>query len=56
MRIIAQSTQYYTRLLTKLNEQETTIERLRTERDDLTRRRDVQRQALTDYLNTLTVA
>ena len=55
MRTVAQSTQYYTRLLTKLNEQETTIEKVRAERDDLTQKRDAQRKALDDYLSTLTV-
>ena len=40
MKTVAQSTQYYDRLLTKLNEQETSIERLQKERDALIVRRD----------------
>jgi hypothetical protein len=55
MKTVAQSTPYYTRLLTKLNEQETSIEKLRVDRDTLTARRDRQRKDLEDYLSTLTV-
>jgi hypothetical protein len=55
MRTTGATTQYYQRLLTKLNEQESTIERLQTERAALTDRRDAQRKALDDYLGTLTI-
>jgi predicted RNase H-like nuclease (RuvC/YqgF family) len=56
MKTVGQTTQYYQRLLGKLNEQESSIERLRQERDDLTKKRDTQRKALEDYLNALTVS
>ncbi|HYV96762.1 MAG TPA: hypothetical protein VE967_04815 [Gemmatimonadaceae bacterium] len=55
MRILASTTEYYQRLLAKLNVQETTIERLRRERDDLQARRDAQQNALETYLSNLTV-
>jgi hypothetical protein len=55
MRTTGSTTQYYQRLLAKLNEQESTIERLQTERDALTKQRDTHRQALDAYLNTLTI-
>ena len=53
MRILPQSGQYYDRLLAKLNEQESTIEKLQTERKELTARRDAARKELDDYLDTL---
>ena len=55
MKTVAQSTQYYERLLAKLNEQESSIERLQRERDDLTRARDTQRRVLEEYVGALTV-
>jgi DNA repair exonuclease SbcCD ATPase subunit len=55
MKVIAQSTQYYERLLAKLNEQESTIEKLQAERDSLAQRRDAEQKALEDYVATLTV-
>jgi hypothetical protein len=55
MRNVGQTTQYYHRLLTNLNEQESGIERLQTERDALNARRDVQRKALEDYVSALTI-
>jgi len=55
MKTVAQSTQYYSRLLEKLNEQETSIEGLQKERDALTAKRDSLRKELDDYLNGLTV-
>src|SRR5262249_8975490 len=55
MKTVAQSTQYYDRLLTKLNEQETSIESLERERDGLIVRRDALRRQLEDYLNGLNV-
>ncbi|MND05328.1 hypothetical protein D3C83_260450 [compost metagenome] len=55
MKTVSQTAQYYTRLLAKLNEQESTIERLQTERDTLTKKREVQRKELEDYLASLTV-
>ncbi|HEY9225571.1 MAG TPA: hypothetical protein VIP11_02915, partial [Gemmatimonadaceae bacterium] len=53
MKTVAPSTQYYDRLLAKLNEQETSIERLQKERDGLTARRDAARKDLEDYLRGL---
>ncbi|MGH7649254.1 MAG: hypothetical protein ACREND_14145 [Gemmatimonadaceae bacterium] len=55
MKTVAQTTPYYNRLLAKLNEQESSIESLQTERDALMAKRDSLRKALDDYLNGLTV-
>ena len=55
MKTVSQSTQYYERLLSKLNEQESSIERLQRERDGLVVRRDAVRRELSEYLSTLTV-
>jgi Uncharacterized conserved protein len=55
MKTVAQGTQYYDRLLAKLNEQESAIESLQKERDTLTARRDSLRHELEEYLNGLTV-
>lgn len=55
MRILSNTTQYYQRLLAKLNEQESTLERLNTERDSLTAKRDAARKELEDYLGNLTI-
>jgi len=55
MRTVAPSTEYYNRLLTKLNEQESSIESLQKERDALVARRDALRRELDEYLNGLTV-
>jgi hypothetical protein len=55
MKTVAPSTQYYERLLAKLNEQESSIERLQRERDDLTRSRDAQRRTLEEYVASLTI-
>ncbi len=55
MKTVAQTTEYYNRLLAKLNEQESSIESLQKERDALTGRRDPLRRELDDYLNGLTV-
>ncbi|MGE5099545.1 MAG: hypothetical protein ACM3SX_06125 [Deltaproteobacteria bacterium] len=55
MKTVAQSTQYYDRLLAKLNEQESSIESLQKERDTLMARRDSLRRELEEYLNGLTV-
>lgn len=55
MKTVAPSTQYYDRLLAKLNEQESSIERLQKERDDLTAKRDSLRQELSEYLDALSV-
>ena len=55
MKTVAQNTEYYTRLLKKLDEQETQIEKLQKEVQDLQKQRDTQRKALEDYLNNLNV-
>ena len=55
MKTVAQATQYYERLLGKLNEQESSIESLQKERDGLVTRRDVLRKQLEEYLSNLTI-
>ena len=55
MKTVAPSTQYYDRLLAKLNEQESSIETLRKERDELTAKRDALRKELSEYVDSLTV-
>ena len=55
MKTVAPSTQYYERLLTTLNEQESSIERLQKERDALASRRDAAREELEEYLDGLTL-
>jgi hypothetical protein len=55
MKTVAQTTEYYNRLLAKLNEQESSIEILQKERDALMARRDSLRKELDDDLNGLTV-
>jgi len=55
MKTVAQSTQYYERLLAKLNEQESSIESLQKERESLMVKRDSLRRELEDYLSNLTI-
>lgn len=55
MKTVEQKSQYYERLLAKLNEQESQIEKLQTERDELQKKRDGQLKELEDYLGGLTV-
>ncbi|HXE59319.1 MAG TPA: hypothetical protein VN607_01385, partial [Gemmatimonadaceae bacterium] len=55
MKAVAQTTQYYERLLAKLNDQESSIDSLEKDRDSLTARRDSLRRELDEYLNGLTV-
>ena len=55
MKTVSQTTEYYQRLLGKLNEQESSIETLQKERDDLTAKRDGLRKQLEDYVNSLTL-
>jgi len=55
MKTVSQTTEYYNRLLAKLNEQESSIESLQKERDALMAKRDSLRKELDDYLNGLTV-
>ena len=55
MKTVSANTPYYTRLLAKLNDQESEIEKLQRERDELASRRDAQRHALDEYLMALDV-
>jgi hypothetical protein len=55
MRTVSNTTPYYQRLLTKLNEQESQLESLHTDRDALTIKRDAARKELEDYLSNLSV-
>jgi hypothetical protein len=55
MKTVTQATQYYDRLLAKLNEQESAIETLQRERDALIAKRDSLRRELDEYLSGLTV-
>ena len=55
MRTVAPNSQYYDRLLSKLNEQESTIEKVQGERKDLMAKRDAARAELQRYLETLNV-
>ncbi|HTL29686.1 MAG TPA: hypothetical protein VL282_10710, partial [Tepidisphaeraceae bacterium] len=55
MKTVDKNSQYYNRLLGKLNDQETQIEKLQTERDELLQKRDDQRKQLEDYLKDLTI-
>jgi hypothetical protein len=55
IRAVQPNTEYYNRLVKKLNEQETTIETLRMQVEDLTNKRDAQRKELEDYLAALSV-
>jgi len=52
---VNQTSQYYTRLLTKLNDQETAIEKLQGEIEHMTHTRDRQREELETYLMNTTV-
>ncbi len=55
MKTVGQTSQYYQRLLAKLNDQESSIEKLQHERDDLLVKRDAARKELEEYLRDLTV-
>ena len=55
MKTVAASTPYYSRLLAKLNDQESAIEKLQREREELVTRRDAQRHELDEYLTNLEV-
>jgi tRNA uridine 5-carbamoylmethylation protein Kti12 len=55
MKTVSATSEYYQRLLAKLNEQESTIEKLQRERADFIQKRDAARRELADYLNGLTV-
>jgi hypothetical protein len=55
MKILSANGQYYERLLSKLNEQESAIEKLQAERKELTARRDTAHNELEQYLDSLNV-
>ena len=55
MKTVAQNSDYYNRLLKKLDEQETTLEKLQGEVQGLQKEADQQRKGLEDYLNGLSV-
>ena len=55
MASVSQTSQYYTRLLSKLNDQETTIEKLQGEVEQLKHTYDRQRKDLETYLTNTTV-
>ena len=55
MKTVDAKSQYYKRLLDKLNEQESSIEKLHQERDELTKKHEAQLRELEDYLNHLNV-
>jgi hypothetical protein len=55
MKTVSQTTDYYQRLLGKLNAQESSIEAMQRERDQLAAARDAARTRLESYLATLTV-
>ena len=55
MKTVSQTTDYYQRLLGKLNAQESLIEAMQRERDQLAAARDAARTRLEAYLATLTV-
>jgi hypothetical protein len=55
LRTVPQNSQYYTRLMTKLNDQESKIETLQTEKDKLQDQFNAQRGELEAYLNDLSI-
>jgi hypothetical protein len=55
MQTVSQTSQYYTRLLTKLNDQETAIEKLQAEVEQLKQTYNRQRQELETYLTNTSV-
>jgi hypothetical protein len=55
MKTVAQNTDYYSRLLKKLDEQESFIEGLQKEIAGLQKEEAQQRKAMQDYINGLNV-
>jgi chromosome segregation ATPase len=56
LKTVSQQTEYYTRLMKKLNDQETQIEAVQKEVEDLRKKLDGQRKELEQYLTDLNVA
>ncbi|HEY7086965.1 MAG TPA: hypothetical protein VH518_02685 [Tepidisphaeraceae bacterium] len=55
MKTVDRNSQYSNRLLSKLNDQESQIEKLQGERDDLAKKKDGQQKELEDYLTGLSI-
>ena len=55
MKAVAQSSDYYQRLVKELDAQETQIQKLKSDVKELRQVQDQQRKELEDYLQTLTV-
>src|SRR5260370_36368232 len=55
MRTVNQQSEYYTRLLKKLNDQESGIEKLQTDTEELRKKLETQRKDLEQYLAELNV-
>lgn len=55
MKTVAQNSDYYQRLLKKLDEQETKIDQSQAKTEDLKKKLDQQRKELDDYVNALEV-
>jgi hypothetical protein len=55
MKTVDPKSQFYDRLLTKLNDQESQIEKLQSERDSFQKQRDGQKKELEEYLSKLDV-
>ena len=55
MKTVSANTPYYARLLAKLNDQESQIERLQRDREELEARRDGQRKDLDQYVRNLDI-
>jgi len=55
MKAVSPSSDYYKRLLTELDQQETTIEDFHKQDDDLQKQQERQRKALEDYLANLSI-
>jgi ABC-type transporter Mla subunit MlaD len=55
LRTIDRTTALYSRLLTKLNDQETQLEKLRADEDDATKQLNDASQQLRDFLTNLNV-
>jgi len=56
MGAVANTTDYYTRLIKKLDEQETTIEQLQKESAELSKQLDAQRKELESKASSLTIS
>lgn len=55
MNTVDHNSQYFQRLLNKLNDQESQIEKLQTDRETATQKRDEARKQMEDYVNDLNI-